>query len=163
MIVCSCRNISSNDYDTAEELQARLAEDDFKCGRCRMKYSYSPNMMGPANLDWYKNNNIPYTIEMYECTLDGPDKGKMKEWTHYDQYAGGRLDVYCETCRGVEIGCPIMKATDWNKLHDFCDDFESEGLLTEKQFFGIFETYLGRPIEWGPGEKKFIDMIMERE
>jgi hypothetical protein len=127
-----------------------------------MKYSYSPNMMGPANLDWYKNNNIPYTIETYTPFWE-PEGTPEREHKKYEQYAGGRIDISCETCRWEEIGCPIMKARDWNKLHDFCDEFESDKKLNEREFFEEFEKWLESPIEWGPGEKKFIDMIMERE
>jgi len=34
MIVCSCRGISDNDYDTYEDLLARLKQEDHKCATC---------------------------------------------------------------------------------------------------------------------------------
>lgn len=34
MIVCVCRNIKSNDYNSKEELIARIQESDKNCGKC---------------------------------------------------------------------------------------------------------------------------------
>jgi hypothetical protein len=50
-----------------------------------------------------------------------------------------------------------MTARDWNKLHDFCDEFESNEKLGEIEFFDEFELWLGRPISWGPGEWKWLE------
>lgn len=115
--------------------------------------------MGPASISWYEKRNILFTIEMYKH----PITGEETELKRYEQYAGGRLDVSCDNCRWVELGCPIMKARDWNKLHDFCDEFESDGLLTEKEFFERFEECLGRPIAWAPGEEGFIGLMIDEE
>ena len=115
-----------------------------------MNYTYSPNLMGPASTQWYKDNNIPYTIEEYEW------EGEHKFRKAYEQYAGGRIDIDCDTCRWEEIGAPIMKAVDWNELHYFCDEFSSETKLNEKEFFAEFKKWLGRPIQWAPGEEKWL-------
>ena len=107
-----------------------------------MKYTYSPNMMGPASTKWYEDNNIPYNIIM--------------ERKRYTEYAGGRIDIHCETCQWQEIACPIMIGTDWNLLHDFCDEFESDKQLNEVEFFDEFEKWLGRPVNFAPNEREFI-------
>jgi len=120
-----------------------------------MNFTYSPNMMGPASLDWYKNNNIPYAMETFTPWWEGDD-AEARERKKYEQYAGGRIDISCETCMWEELGAPIMKAIDWNKLHDFCDEFSSETRLNEIEFFGEFEKWLGRPIQWAPGEYEWL-------
>jgi len=35
MIICSCRNISTKQFDNVEELFTRLLEDDAECGSCQ--------------------------------------------------------------------------------------------------------------------------------
>lgn len=115
-------------------------------------YTYSPNFMGPAAIKWYEDNNIPFTEE----TVNSSITGNTFNHKNYEQYAGGRIDISCETCKWEEIGAPIMKATDWNKLHDFCDEFSSQTRLNELEFFGEFEKWLGRPIIWGPGEEDWL-------
>ena len=120
-----------------------------------MKYTYSPNMMGPASIKWYENNNIPYTIVKYVNKFIDPT-GKEVERKDYTEYAGGRIDIHCDVCQWQEIACPIMIGTDWNLLHDFCDEFESDTQLNEVQFFDEFERWLGRPVNFAPNERKFI-------
>lgn len=39
MIACICRNIRETDYETEEELRARIMECDFNCGKCQQAYS----------------------------------------------------------------------------------------------------------------------------
>jgi hypothetical protein len=34
MIVCSCRNISTNDFDTTDKLNERLLHNDINCSKC---------------------------------------------------------------------------------------------------------------------------------
>jgi hypothetical protein len=119
--------------------------------------SYSPNFMGPAWTGWYEKYDIPYTIEMYENKFIEPT-GEMVERKHYEQYAGGRIDIYCDE-PWQELGCPIMRVADWNKLHDFCDEFESEKQLREFEFFAEFEKYLGREMDLAPSEDR--DMFMK--
>lgn len=38
MIVCFCRNISTNDYHDEETLKRRILDNDFNCGLCQTKY-----------------------------------------------------------------------------------------------------------------------------
>ena len=38
MLVCLCRLIDSDDFETDRELEARVMEDDFQCGQCQICY-----------------------------------------------------------------------------------------------------------------------------
>jgi hypothetical protein len=38
MIACICRNIRETDYNTKEELKARIMECDYNCGICQQAY-----------------------------------------------------------------------------------------------------------------------------
>jgi hypothetical protein len=38
MVVCSCRNIRDSQYNSIEELMARIMEGDHCCGRCLEKF-----------------------------------------------------------------------------------------------------------------------------
>jgi len=35
MIICSCRNISTNDFNSLKELKERLFKNDAECGTCQ--------------------------------------------------------------------------------------------------------------------------------
>jgi len=58
-------------------------------------------MMGPAAISWYEDNNIPFTeVEYVNKFIDPTGKTVIRK--DYEQYAGGRLDVSCDTCQWVE-------------------------------------------------------------
>ena len=38
MIVCLCRLIDSDDFESDEVLKERILEDDFQCGQCQIQY-----------------------------------------------------------------------------------------------------------------------------
>ena len=38
MIVCLCRAIYEEDFETPEELKNRVMEEDFVCGQCQLRY-----------------------------------------------------------------------------------------------------------------------------
>ena len=38
MLVCLCRFIDSNDFESDQELEERLMEEDFHCGQCQIRY-----------------------------------------------------------------------------------------------------------------------------
>lgn len=38
MLVCICRVIYEEDFETKEQLKARIMEDDFHCGQCQLRY-----------------------------------------------------------------------------------------------------------------------------
>jgi hypothetical protein len=41
VLVCLCRLIDSDDFETDRELEARVMEDDFQCGQCQICYLIS--------------------------------------------------------------------------------------------------------------------------
>jgi hypothetical protein len=45
VLVCLCRLIDSDDFETERELEARVMRDDFQCGQCQICYliSQPPN------------------------------------------------------------------------------------------------------------------------
>ena len=38
MLVCLCRLIDSDDFESDEALKERILEDDFQCGQCQIQY-----------------------------------------------------------------------------------------------------------------------------
>lgn len=38
MIVCTCRNIDSDDFDSEDDVEKRVMMDDWKCGLCQLYY-----------------------------------------------------------------------------------------------------------------------------
>jgi hypothetical protein len=43
MIVCICRKIYEEDFETKKELKDRILENDFKCGQCQLYYELMEN------------------------------------------------------------------------------------------------------------------------
>ena len=59
MIVCNCRNISTFDYDTNEELINRLKQNDVKCGICLRKFCNVEIIIHDCNCTEKHNNPKP--------------------------------------------------------------------------------------------------------
>ncbi|CAI8336247.1 MAG: Uncharacterised protein [Gammaproteobacteria bacterium] len=38
MLVCLCRFIDSDDFESDQELEGRVMEEDFHCGQCQIRY-----------------------------------------------------------------------------------------------------------------------------
>lgn len=38
MIICSCRNISTNQFTSEKDLRDRIMQSDFRCGLCQLQY-----------------------------------------------------------------------------------------------------------------------------
>jgi len=53
VLVCLCRLIDSNDFETERELEVRVMEDDFQCGQCQIRYliAQRPNPMMDRDSD----------------------------------------------------------------------------------------------------------------
>ena len=41
VLVCLCRLIDSDDFETDDALEARIMDDDFQCGQCQICYLMS--------------------------------------------------------------------------------------------------------------------------
>jgi len=54
VIVCLCRLIDSDDFESDEALKERILDDDFQCGQCQIQYlmqqrSSNENSSDPDN------------------------------------------------------------------------------------------------------------------
>ena len=114
-----------------------------------MAWTYSTNYMGPAGLWWYEENNIPYMeVTTYSKIFDEETTVKV-----YEQYAGGRIDCRCDdesdpdySHYGDELGVPILPASEWNKLSDWCDNLVTDSLLTWEELAKRYEEDTGEKL-----------------
>lgn len=109
-----------------------------------MSWTYSTNMMGPAGLSWYEDNNIPYIVVKYTWDREELDR-KV-----YEQWAGGRIDCYCDDPEdvdysryGMELSAHVVPAEQWNRLSDWCDQLRTPRLLSEEELYTRFEEETG--------------------
>ena len=107
-------------------------------------FTYSTNWMGPM-LHWYVSNNIPYT----ETTSYSTFFNKEVTYKNYEQYAGGRIDVYCSDIShpdydpyGTNLHIPIMRAESWNRFSDWLHTFSSDELLQFEQLHKLSDLQL---------------------
>ena len=112
--------------------------------------TYSTNMMGPYHTSWYEDNNIPYVEGK---TFVSKYTGKSITPKDYEQYAGGRIDIYgldeSEHWGGKsEYSVGVMKTESWNLLSDYLDDYESSELVSYEDLIEDFETRSKHKIEW---------------
>ena len=114
-----------------------------------MAWTYSTNYMGPAGLWWYEKNAIPYM----EVTTYSELFKKEITVKVYEQYAGGRIDCRCDdesdpdySRYGDELGVPILPASEWNALSNWCDKLTTDTLLTEEELFKRFEEETGEKL-----------------
>ena len=114
-----------------------------------MAWTYSTNFMGPIAIRWYEENNIPYTeVTRYSKTFDEETTVKV-----YEQYAGGRIDCRCDDINdpdygryGAELGVPVLPASEWNALSNWCDKLTTDTLLTEEELFKRYEEETGEKL-----------------
>jgi len=110
---------------------------------------YATNFMGPVSLRWYEENNIPFTSEKkYSEFLN-----QEIELKNYEQYAGGRIDCYCNNPEdpdydpyNYELGLPIMKSSSYGKLSKWLDTYKTKRL--DKNVLKTFEKETGHKLEF---------------
>ncbi|MGB0254380.1 MAG: hypothetical protein ACPF96_08530 [Litorivicinaceae bacterium] len=51
MIVCLCRLIDSDDFESDEALKERILEDDFQCGQCQIQYLMRVRSSSPPDTE----------------------------------------------------------------------------------------------------------------
>jgi hypothetical protein len=95
---------------------------------------------------WYVSNNISYT----ETTSFSTFFNKEITMKHYEPYAGGRIDCYCDDPShpdydpyGINLGIPIMHAKSWSEFSDFLRGFSSDELLDFDKLYTIY----GKPLD----------------
>ena len=51
MIVCLCRLIDSDDFESDEVLKERILEDDYRCGQCQIQYLMQERSSSPPDTE----------------------------------------------------------------------------------------------------------------
>jgi hypothetical protein len=101
--------------------------------------SYSTNFMGPINLQWYRDRNIPFKNNTTPAIM----------------YAGGRIDVYGLSEQDyyggtTSIGLPIMTAASFNAFSEFLSQLHSSSLLSYKDLVMLYLASGNTPLEYAP-------------
>lgn len=99
-----------------------------------MKYTYYTNMMGPMT-HWFETNNIPFKpIKTYSKLFN-----KEVEYKEYEQWYGGRIDVYGDTGYPDELGLPIMSGESYGRFSKWLELYSSPDLKTFEELRKLFE------------------------
>ena len=112
-----------------------------------MEISFFLNWMGVLNMDFYKDNNIPYTeVTKYSKLLD-------KEYTvkqYHQTYSCGRIDIYGvpDEPFGTAYGVSPMEDESWGKLGEWLDKITLNYIPTEEELYRMFENDTGYKIKW---------------
>ena len=122
--------------------------------------TYSTNMMGPVNMQWYEERGLTEKVTKViteDSVLVELGRKNVGDVWEYDvvttYYAGGRIDI-----RGVpgdeywngwhEYSVAPMHGEDWNALGDYLWDLTTEELLPYDTLIEQFETHYGKKIRW---------------
>jgi hypothetical protein len=119
-------------------------------------FTYSTNVMGPWDLNWYRDRNLLknvwITVETEEVAnrrrMDIGEKYLIEEVT--EQYAGGRIDIRgdTESPYGDEYSIAPMLMEDWIAFGNFLWDLETDVQLSYEQLIERFELWYGKKIRW---------------
>ena len=121
--------------------------------------SYSTNMMGPVNMQWYEERGLTKKVRevlkegqtIYPKGLGAGDVWEYDVVTTY--YAGGRIDI-----RGVpgdeywngwhEYSLAPMHGEDWNDFSEWLESFQTHELWEFDDIIKLYESASGRKIRW---------------
>jgi len=152
-----CLKHYPTEYDMSEAAESLERQNEAHRSRPR-SFTYSTNMMGPWNLNWYRDRNLLQhvwkTVETEETAnrrrMDIGEKYLIEEVT--EQYAGGRIDIRgdTESPYGDEYSVPPMLMEDWNAFGDWLWDLETTEQWDYDILISIFEGEVlnGRKIRW---------------
>ena len=101
-----------------------------------MKFTYSTNMMGPMT-HWYQSNNIPYTIKIANNKFTNFQDEERK---CYEQWYGGRIDIYGGQGYPDETGLPIMTAESYGRFSQWLMNFSSSEIKSFDELRELFEA-----------------------
>ena len=101
-----------------------------------MKFTYSTNMMGPM-LHWFQTNNIPYTVKIANNKFTN---FKDEERKIYEQWYGGRIDIYSGAGYPDECGLPIMSGESYSRFSRWLETYSSSELKSFKELRKLFES-----------------------
>lgn len=100
-----------------------------------MIYTYSTNLMGPMS-HWFIANNIPYTeTKVYSKLFD-----KEIVYKTYEQWYGGRIDIYGGPGYPDETGLPIMSGESYARFSRWLQTYSSEDMKSFEELRELFET-----------------------
>lgn len=102
-----------------------------------MKYTYNTNLMGPAGLWWFEQNNIPYTIKIMNNKFTN---FKDEEFKRYDPWYGGRIDIYGGPGYPDEDGLPIMSGESYCRFSRWLEKYSSEEIKSFEELRELFES-----------------------
>ena len=101
-----------------------------------MKYTYNTNCMGPYGLWWYEENKIPYTIKISNNKFTNFQDHEQKV---YEQWYGGRIDVYSGSGYPDELGLPIMSGESYARFSRWLLNFTSDDIKSFYELRQLFE------------------------
>lgn len=117
---------------------------------------YSTNMMGPVNIEWYRERGLTkVTNKAIESELFAERLGKQvgdehefEEITEF--WSGGRIDIYGVPGEHhpIEYSLPIMDGLSWNLFSDWLDEIQTQELKTLDELIQSFEQDTGHKIRW---------------
>ena len=150
-----CLKHYPTEYDMGEAAESLERQNEVHPARPR-SFTYSTNMMGPWNLNWYRDRNLLQhvwkTVETEETAnrrrLDIGEKYLIEEVTEH--YAGGRIDIRgdTESPYGDEYSIAPMLMEDWIAFGNFLWDLETDVQLSYEQLIERFELWYGKKIRW---------------
>jgi hypothetical protein len=117
--------------------------------------TYSTNMMGPWNIQWYAERGLTRKATFVVTTdvIEGYSPGDVVEYdkitTHY---AGGRIDIRDDTKEGYEgwdeYSVAPMHQEDWNKFGGWLWNMQTEELWSYEKLIEHFQYYNKAEIRW---------------
>ena len=93
-------------------------------------------MMGPMQ-HWFQTNNIHYTIQIANNQFTNFQDTERKI---YEQWYGGRIDIYGGAGYPDETGLPIMSGESYSRFSRFLETYSSEELKSFEELRELFET-----------------------
>lgn len=101
-----------------------------------MKFTYNTNMMGPM-LHWFQTNNIHYTIQIANNQFTNFQDTERKI---YEQWYGGRIDIYGGPGYPDETDLPIMSGESYSRFSHWLETYSSEELKSFEELRELFES-----------------------
>ena len=126
-----------------------------------MTVTYSTNMMGPCNIQWYVERGLTRKATRVVTTdvITGYSPGDVIEYDEITtHYAGGRIDIRDDTKQGYdgwhEYSVAPMHGEDWNKFGEWLWNLQTEELWSYDKLIEHFQYYNKAEIRWAPEPKR---------
>jgi len=121
--------------------------------------SYSTNLMGPFNMDWFRERGltrkVSRVIESDDFLVD-VGAHHVGDVLEYDEvttyYCAGRIDIRDDSKEGYdgwnEYSLPAMHGEDWNDFGGWLESFQTHELWEFGDIVKLYESASGRKIRW---------------